>query len=161
MTDKKEPVFVTCPPSMNKYRIPSFGVIFGAGENPIRNPNLMKFMLLHPMKSAALDPMECIAKGYLSREEVAELGYAVPAVNADGSAKLDEDGKPVNVNVPLNTDIEIPEHVPDFGKMTVPELKDWADDDRHPVKYGKKPSKESLVRACQAKVRQMQKADEE
>ncbi len=160
MSDR-EPVYVICPPSMNKYRVPSFGKIFGAGKNPITNPKLMLFLMRYPMKTAHVDPMECIEKGYLTREEVAEIGIEVQAVNPDGSPKVNEAGEPVNVNVPINLDIEIPEHIPDFAKLTIPELKDWADDERHPVKYGKKPQKEQLIRACEAAVRKMHQADEE
>jgi len=155
MSDKK-PVIVTCPPSMNKFRVPSFGAIFGAGANPVTNPKLMIFLLRFPSKVAHIDPMECIEKGWLTREQVAELGYEVPAVDSQGNVKLDAAGNPVKVDVPIKLDIEIPEHVPDFAKMSIPELKDWCDDDRHPVKYGKKWSKEQYINACQSAVRKLQ-----
>lgn len=134
-----DPVIVTCPASMRHYRIPAFGVVLAAGQNAITDPKLMLFLLRFPSKAAAINPQECIDKGYLQPEDVARLGYDVKGA---GPVELDQK-------------IEIPEAIPDFAKMTKQELLDWCDDDRHQVKYKSTWSKEQFVRACQKAAKKM------
>ena len=91
----------------------------------------------------------------MTAEEVAGYGYEIIVKDKKtGAAVIDkETGKPALAK-PDTTDrdnYEVPEGIPsdvDFAKMSIAELKEWADSPDHPVKYEAKWHKEQYVKAC-------------
>lgn len=143
-----EPVIVKCVSTLKHMRIPAFGVVLKAGENAIKNTELLKFLLRFPSKIARVDPQECIDKGHLTVEEVVALGHEVAGSEP---AKAED----------LKLDIEIPEAMHDPVLMTKRELIEFCDDERHPVKYKSNWSKDQFVKAIKKEQRRIKKEREE
>jgi len=123
---------------------------------PREFPDLIRFLLKYPSKSIPINPQDVVDQKILSAEEVAGFGYEIVI----GQNK--DTGEPIlaTPDVEKAAEFEVPEGIPtdaDFAKMSIAELKEWADDDRHPVKHEAKWHKEQYVKACQRAAKKLKK----
>ena len=139
----------------------------GVSPIPISDKGVLKFLLRYP-GTARLSAQECVDKGWLESEEVRRLGYPVKVVVLDekGKPAKDKKGEVVTeiLEAALSDDPRLPPGTPDFPKMTILELREYADDfidvegNSAPVHLPQKASKDELVERLEDAVVQRDKA---
>ena len=148
---------VICPPTLQNLHIPAFSRTFCSGAYELdgeKDASLIRFLLRYPQKGLPIDPQEIVDKGIMDAEEVAGFGYEIIVKDKKGEPVMDEEtGKPklAEPDTVKAASYEVPEGIPtdnDFAKMSIAELRDWADNPDHPVKYEAKWKKEQYVNAC-------------
>jgi len=103
-------------------RTPGGALLFRKGENEITKPAIMRSLLMRP-GSCVFDPQDIVDLGWLSAKEVAAFGHEV----IDPAEPVDEKGDPKIVKtVQAPVEGELPTSVPDFARMSMQELEDWA-----------------------------------
>ncbi len=101
---------------------PTGALLFHKGENEITKPAIMRSLLARP-GSCVFDPQDIVDLGWLTAKEVAAFGHEV----VEPADPIDDKGEPKIVKTSQEpVEGALPSSVPDFARMSMQEMRDWA-----------------------------------